>query len=365
MTTFAPPVRKGSFLYSSILYADAGSQNHHPRASVAELTALLRPEAPKLNKKLKIPQPPEILKDQDKNAAKVRLLSALNEGRLEVPGWVTKVEGELKKEWETENRRLKKGEGKKEGKSKAALASETLKASQGKRKREDVGKLKNVESSKKVKKEEPKPGRETTKAKPQESKKKIKVEEPKAARATPVKKARVKKESIKEEPFVQRIKSEPVASDFEREDMVFTGTYTVMCPTVSELCSEPVEQHRLQLSLLRDDERGVWWSRFFWYSWECVIQMNPGPTFSTLGQPCTLGWRLRDTRSGQMWFGRGKTGEMVFDHDYTIRGTLFNVPFVDTLEFWGRRIPGPKYVGRSGSGFQFEWDGFANAAYRN
>jgi hypothetical protein len=47
MATFAPPVQRDRFLYSSVLYADAGNDNRHPRASVAELTALLRPEAPK------------------------------------------------------------------------------------------------------------------------------------------------------------------------------------------------------------------------------------------------------------------------------------------------------------------------------
>lgn len=47
MAAFAPPVHRDKFLYSSVLYADAGSDNHHPRASITELTALLRPEAPK------------------------------------------------------------------------------------------------------------------------------------------------------------------------------------------------------------------------------------------------------------------------------------------------------------------------------
>jgi hypothetical protein len=45
---------------------------------------------------------------KDKNAAKVRLLNALNSFKLEVPAWISKVESDLKKEWETENRKLKK-----------------------------------------------------------------------------------------------------------------------------------------------------------------------------------------------------------------------------------------------------------------
>lgn len=114
MAAFAPPVHRDKFLYSSVLYADAGSDNHHPRASITELTALLRPEAPKA-KKSKTSEITEPVRDppwhfwtaqlihygltatKDKNAAKIRLLGALNGGRLEVPAWILKLEVELKK----------------------------------------------------------------------------------------------------------------------------------------------------------------------------------------------------------------------------------------------------------------------------
>ena len=45
---------------------------------------------------------------KEKNTAKVRLLTALNQSKLEVPASVLKLEGELKKEWEGENRKIKK-----------------------------------------------------------------------------------------------------------------------------------------------------------------------------------------------------------------------------------------------------------------
>ena len=48
MSAFAPPARRGDFLYSSVLYADPGEGNYHARSSVAEIAALLRPEAPNL-----------------------------------------------------------------------------------------------------------------------------------------------------------------------------------------------------------------------------------------------------------------------------------------------------------------------------
>jgi hypothetical protein len=129
MSVFAPPARRGDFEFSSILYADAGNNNRHPRASVAELAALLRPEAPSLYSKGRKPEPSTPAQDppwhfysaqilhyglpftKTKNTAKVRLLDAMNQFKLEVPAWVLKLEGELKKEWEAENRKLKKSIG--------------------------------------------------------------------------------------------------------------------------------------------------------------------------------------------------------------------------------------------------------------
>lgn len=113
-------------MFSSVLYADPGNNNRHPHASVAELAALLRPEAPNLYSKGYNPTASSPAKDppwhfysaqlihygfpvtKDKNVAKVRLLMAMNQFKLEVPAWIIKLEGELKKEWESENRKMKK-----------------------------------------------------------------------------------------------------------------------------------------------------------------------------------------------------------------------------------------------------------------
>ena len=38
-------------------------------------------------------------------------MDAMNQFKLEVPRWISKAEGEMKKEWEAENRKLKKGSG--------------------------------------------------------------------------------------------------------------------------------------------------------------------------------------------------------------------------------------------------------------
>lgn len=146
-TAFAPPARRGDFLFSSVLYADPGNSNHHPRASIAELAALLRPEAPNLYSKGRKPDAASTpAKDpawhyysaqlihyglpvtKDKNAAKVRLLNAMNQFKLEVPAWVLGLEGELKKEWEAENRKLKKGGGGGRAESSKAVAGKAATA---------------------------------------------------------------------------------------------------------------------------------------------------------------------------------------------------------------------------------------------
>jgi hypothetical protein len=127
MSNFAPPVRRGDFLYSTVLYADPGNDNRHTRASVAEIAALLRPEALNLYTNGRKPDALASAKDppwhfyaaqlihygipvtKEKNRAKIKVLDAMNQFKLEVPAWVLKLEAELKKEWEAENRTMKKG----------------------------------------------------------------------------------------------------------------------------------------------------------------------------------------------------------------------------------------------------------------
>jgi hypothetical protein len=382
MAQFAPPIRRGDFLYSSILYADGGDENLHPRATISHLTALLRPEAPKKDKKLKVQRPPEILKDpkghwysaqlihhglpftRDKNAAKVRLLDALNERRLEVPAWVDRLEKDMKKEWDAANRKLKKAS----AKGATATSSQPSPMSGGSAGGEQYQSPSQLSQRKRRR-------GNIDAGKADASNKKVKVKEsasPHSSGTTQhtsntVSSSPVKKEKPKTEPSSQRANPDPhdyYDDDYTPQDITFSGTYTITCPAISNFFGHSGLDDSLHLSLLRDEPRGVWWASFSWFAWDCIIQMNPGPSYQTLGQPCTLGWRLRDHETGRMHFGRGKTGTVVFHADQMIDGTLVNVPFLGAVEFWGRRIPGPRFVGRTGNGFQFEWDGFVNAAYR-
>jgi len=89
--------------------------------------------------------------------------------------------------------------------------------------------------------------------------------------------------------------------------------------------------------------------------------MNPGPGDSdSLGQPCSLGWRLRDLETGQLTFGRKCTGYMTFSGDGSMEGCLYEVPGVGSLEFEGMRVSG----GSLEDDLKGEWDGFVVEAYR-
>ena len=120
MADFAPPVRRGDFFYSSMLYANVGNGNHHPRATVSLIATLLRPEphaqqsATSATDKVWHWYTAQLLhyglpSTTNKNTAKVRLLDAISQCKLEVPAWILNMEAELKKEWQKENAKLKKG----------------------------------------------------------------------------------------------------------------------------------------------------------------------------------------------------------------------------------------------------------------
>jgi len=102
-----PAVVRDNFVYNDAFFAQVDENKRHPRASVAELTSLLRPETSST--------PPA--KDQvghwyqaqlvhyglqpskDKNTAKIRLLQAINANTLSVRAHVTKLEKDMKKEF--------------------------------------------------------------------------------------------------------------------------------------------------------------------------------------------------------------------------------------------------------------------------
>lgn len=187
-----------------------------------------------------------------------------------------------------------------------------------------------------------------------------------------------KKPRVKQEPKStlfprsrQHIKQEPVDATYSQDAsadpdyIIFSGTYRITCPTAIDLFPY-LSPHNLRLILCKDEHRDVWWASFTWGAWAGIIHMNPGPSFDTLGQPSTLGWRLRDEDTGELRFGKNCTGDMTFYNDQTIRGYLYNVPSVGTLEFWGPRLEERGRGDRSwksGDEFQEKWDAFVREAY--
>ncbi|MCJ1405395.1 hypothetical protein MMC11_008623, partial [Xylographa trunciseda] len=119
---FAPPVSHDHFHYNGALYVTTSSHNRHPRASVAEITALLRPALK--GSKTRAPTPPPkdpvghwyeaqlvhygLPVSKSKAVAKTRLLDALNKGVLAVPGEIHRVEEGLRREWEGRERKARR-----------------------------------------------------------------------------------------------------------------------------------------------------------------------------------------------------------------------------------------------------------------
>ena len=78
----------------------------------------------------------------------------------------------------------------------------------------------------------------------------------------------------------------------------------------------------------------------------------------------SFGWRARDSWEGGLRFGKGCFGEVAFDGNGGVRGTFHGL-FNESMEFTGRRRPGPLWAGKSAYKFKQEWDEFPKEAYGN
>lgn len=364
MAAFAPPVHCDGFLYSSFLYADAGNNNHHPRASVAELTALLRPEVAKAkrNKAPEIAQPTKdppwhywtaqlmhygLTSTKDKNAAKVRLLSALNGNKLEVPGWVLRLEEKAKKEWEAENRKLKKAakesEAPKPTKSKDVAA--TSKTSKTLTVKEIVSAEKTKAAANKVAGAKKAPTKEiatpksttakrkrdeTEQASPLEPGKKSKARTKVAKVSSPVQsKASQKTSSPEDEPWPEPLRQvipHNAWKIYDHDHLAHTrppnaphpSPYRVSCPDAElEWEGESVPEFYLAFSATEEE----WWSRFKWGAFDgiLILQRQPKRVNKAVGVP--FKWRAHYAHGHEDGDGEGK---IFFDSAYTIRGEFYH-----------------------------------------
>jgi len=107
-------VRNGAFIYRDALFVEVGEGKRHPRASAPELKDLLLPKKNSTPAKDQVAHWYEaqlvhygLSRVKDKNAAKVRLLGAINSGNLVVPSHVQQLEADLKKQHASAQRKAK------------------------------------------------------------------------------------------------------------------------------------------------------------------------------------------------------------------------------------------------------------------
>lgn len=178
--SFAPPVVKDRFVFNGDLYIEVENLHRHKRASIADLTALLRPSQKPSKSAPSVPPVDQVghwyeaqllhyglPPSKTKAVAKVRLLDALNAGKLSVPPEIVRLENEMKKEYQAADKKARAAH-------KAQMAAEMEAVAKGngvtagkKRKQSEDA---SQPSAKKVKKSAKVDGKdETPKSKPKKS----------------------------------------------------------------------------------------------------------------------------------------------------------------------------------------------------
>jgi len=118
--SFAAPVSKNGFFYNGDLYVEVGALHRHKRASIPEITSILRPDLKKLKSATATPNKDQVghwyeaqlihyglPPSKDKSRAKMRLLEALNQSTLNVPPEIANLEDSLRKEYNATERKAK------------------------------------------------------------------------------------------------------------------------------------------------------------------------------------------------------------------------------------------------------------------
>ncbi|OAL51023.1 hypothetical protein IQ07DRAFT_599032 [Pyrenochaeta sp. DS3sAY3a] len=399
MAAWTLPARDGDFFYSEELYVDVGNNKHYARASIAELVALLRPDAPRLRSRGCRSDAELAAKDpawhyytaqlmhydlpftKAKNTAKVRLLDAINQSRLEVPRWIRVMERELENEWEDNVRNMSKREP--SFSDEDSIVSDQFDVSFGnptkarsstkrKRARDDAlgftpaakraARIKAEGSPGTVIRKEPRSTSEATSVK-QESKTHVKQEP-----GSPPMTTRVKQETevhpdsslVQREPSTplrtSHIKPEVNSPSASSKRIVLSGLYHVSF--VSEDGLDDDAYGIIELSRSPTTPQ-LWWANINWGPFNGLIRMYAGlDAIDVHGSTYIVTWRLRHMHTQAVAFGRNCTGEITFYPDQTFDGVLFRLPDVGNVHMRGRRTPWGSLEGD----FQAEWDEFADDA---
>lgn len=350
MATFAPDIARDGFVYQGQLLADVGNFNRHPRASEAELTALLRPDKSSKSTPRKdqvghwytaqlkhygLPQ------TKDKNAAKIRLLDALNTGKLKVPADVKKLETALKKEY---NAAVRKTRAEAKAKTPVADAAPTTPAKKRKRDEQDDA---DAASSRKTKEAEPaKKKAQATPAEPAKKKAQAAPAEPakKGNRATP---AKPRTAATPQKKKTAASNPKKPASDSKK------GVYFLTVPNIANEWRALAATPKSFKILLCPDGDHLWGSYTFGpFSGVFLIDEDPrDETFRFV-------WRGTDTSDPtKVKFATG-LGDMHFLDARQIAGTFYNLYDYRT-SFEGKVASGARHCPRDALSFQNEWDDYA------
>ncbi|KAM3423971.1 hypothetical protein BST61_g1364 [Cercospora zeina] len=415
-----PPVIRGEFTYRDVLLVDVGGElKRHPRASEAELKALLNGknvardqvghwwEAQLIHYGLQ--------RSKQKDTAKVRLSQALAQGQLKTqPPHLADMEAQMKKEYAAAVRKAAKSstaavtKGVKRGRD-----EETESSSKRTKVSVRVGDVSididhgGAVSTKKQKKTDsttkttaaPKEATASSAAKasssvpatPKASKQKQQqldkspfsntnvfqrsTSNPKPSPAVKPKAAPVQKEpKVKKEPTAPSrtpVRPKPPVKhegylfdenamdtrvDMPPEKWEITGVYSVHCPQITEQL--PDQEPNLRLFIEVNVELGITWGGFELAMKSGVIKMDEIDFHRKL----TFGWRARDSWDDTLRFGKKCFGEIEFDGMGGVRG-VFHSMFNEPCEFTAKRRPGPRWSGKSVYKYEQEWDAFPKEAY--
>lgn len=341
MANFAPPISRDGFIYHGQLFADVGNLNRHPRASEAEIVALLRPKSSKVTSQKDqvghyyIAQlkhyglPPT----KDKNAAKVRLLNALNEGKLKVPQDVKKLETALKKEYDVANRNARA-----ELKGKGPASEVETSTPAKKRKRDDENTATNgpsLSASKKAKTPVTKPGpskAKATKSQPAPSRNQNSASEATPKRTTTASKAK---------------KATPKAGSTSKK-----GIYYVTVPTIKETWpTHAATPKSLKIILCPDGE--TLWGSYDLGPFSGVLLFDSDPKEDDIG----FVWRGTDTSESDKIKFTTSIGYVRFPENNRITGTFYNL-YGYRCEFEGKVQAGPRTCPRDIASFENEWEDY-------
>ena len=413
--SLAPPIVRDGFYYNGDLCVEVGNLNRHKRASISEITAILRPDLkkPRATSAVSPSKDPVghwyeaqlihygLPPTKDKARAKLRLLEALNTSSLAVPAWIVRLEAQLKKEYAAAEKKAKtqyRADIAASGQSEPVTPSKKRKhveatnsvnvninfgpytASSGGQQWQTASHpstaMSNFPSpieSPASKKHEASTRIEKfangtplgigtadnkdlfittpTRVRPRETARSPTILQ---TERTPKTEHVMKKESsIKKE---WKVKKEPSSSPKPKLGLI-NGYYEISCPKLQGSFSDTDDEFSLILCL---DSPGVWGAYDF-DMFSGILHLEERP-WEPSHEPISCTWRGRENGENEISFGESCIGGITFLGDGRIEGCL---NLYGECKFFGTRMPGPPSAPRSAASMKEEWSGYNEDAYED